>query len=75
MDTAKDPVRAMIISPRDSSRRWRDIDAATTPDRPWATGREIRAMAFLPLTSAPLDTRQANRADPTHSSNGARKVK
>src|SRR2546423_5679689 len=74
VDTANDPVSAMIISPRDSRWRWRDIDAATTPESPWARGRVMRLIARRPRTRNPFDTRHANRADPTHRSNGARKV-
>ena len=65
---ANEPVRAMIMSPLESNRRCRDIDAATTPESPWARGRLMRLMARRPLASTPFDKRQAKSADPTHSS-------
>ncbi len=74
VETANDAVSAMISRPRDNRRRWRDIDAATTPDRPPASGLAALATAALPRPSAALDSRQDSSAAPIQKSNGARNV-
>src|SRR5438132_12027007 len=74
VETANEPVSAMIVSPRERSRDWRDIDAATTPESPCASGRANRASARRPRDSAPVATRQAKRAAPIQRNSGARKV-
>src|SRR5438093_12682710 len=74
VETANDPVSAMITSPRESRRRWRDIDAATTPERPRAAGSTARRRTRLPEPSIPFDSRHANSAAPIHRRTGARNV-
>ena len=74
VDTANEPVSAMMTTARESSRCCRAMDAATTPERPPATGRVIWASVRRPANSANPDTRHANSAAPTHSINGARNV-
>src|SRR5438094_6611182 len=75
VDTAKEPVRAMIINPRERSRRCRDIAADTTVAKPPASGRVIRAITRRPRTRMLLASLHANRVAPTHSRSGARNVR
>ena len=74
VDTANDPVRAMITTARDSSLCCLDMAAATTPDSPPATGFAICARARRPRSSAIDDSRHANNADPIQSMSGAKNV-
>ena len=48
VDTANEAVSPMIMRPRDSSRRCRDMEAATTPDSSPASGRAARASRGRP---------------------------
>ena len=74
VETANEAVSAITIRPRDSSRRCRDMEAATTPDSPPASGRAARATVPRPRTSTALEMRQASSAAPTQNSSGARNV-
>ncbi len=74
VETANEAVRAMINRPRDSSRRCRDMDAATTPDMPPASGRTAPATTRRPRPSRAVAARQDSRAAPSQNSSGARNV-
>ena len=74
VETAKAAVRPMIASPRDSSRRCRDMEAATTPDSRPASGRAARARTGRPWPSTAVEIRQDRSAAPAQNSNGARNV-
>ena len=74
VETANEAVSPMITRPRDSRRRCRDIEAATTPDSPPASGRVARARAGRPRLSTAVEIRHDSSAAPAHSARGARNV-
>jgi hypothetical protein len=74
VETANEAVRLIIMRPRDSSRRCRDMAAATTPASPPASGLAARARAARPRLSTAVEVRQDSRAAPNQNSSGARNV-
>ncbi len=74
VDTANEAVSPMIMRPRDSSRRCRDMEAATTPDSSPASGRVARASRGRPRLRTAVEIRQDSSAAPTQSARGARNV-
>ena len=75
VDSANAAMSARMVSPRESSRRCRTIAAATTPERPPASGRARAASGRRPRIRPVWATRQMKSAPPVQNSRGARRVK